>query len=70
MALAVSKKCQLSELTLEDLHLISPVFDGDVYNYLGAGNAIHKFKSYGSTGVTCVKEQLEFWLKKLGLKTD
>ena len=70
VALAVSKRCQLLELSLEELRSISSIFDEDVYNYLGAGNAIHKFKSYGSTGVACVKEQMEFWLEKLGLKTN
>ena len=69
VALAVSKRCQLLELSLEELRSINSIFDEDVYSYLGAGNAIHKFKSYGSTGVDCVKEQMEFWLEKLGLKT-
>eukprot|EP00250_Pteridium_aquilinum_P019215 c24347_g1_i1 orf=302-1828(+) len=69
VALAVSKRCQLSELSLGELCAINSIFDEDVYNYLGAENAINRFQSYGSTGRTCVKEQLQFWQDKLGIKT-
>ncbi|KAL9268762.1 Argininosuccinate lyase, chloroplastic-like protein [Drosera capensis] len=50
VALCVSKNCQLQDLELNELKNISPVFDNDVYEYLGVENAIDKFSSYGSTG--------------------
>lgn len=70
VALAVSKRCQLSELSLDEFRSINSIFDEDVYTYLGAENAISKFKSYGSTGMACVKEQARFWQDKLGLRTE
>ncbi|KAK6938065.1 Fumarate lyase, N-terminal [Dillenia turbinata] len=67
VALCVSKKCQLQDLSLDDLRSISPAFDEDVYEYLGVENAVKKFGSYGSTGSECVANQLDYWLAKLGI---
>ncbi|GAB2261771.1 hypothetical protein Droror1_Dr00002768 [Drosera rotundifolia] len=65
VALCVSKNCQLQDLKLDDLKSISPVFDDDVYEYLGVENAIDKFSSYGSTGSNCVASQLDYWVARL-----
>ncbi|XP_044476023.1 argininosuccinate lyase, chloroplastic [Mangifera indica] len=65
VALCVSKNCQLRELSLDELRSISPVFDKDVYQYLGVENAVKKFSSYGSTGSSCVADQLDYWVSKL-----
>ncbi|KAG0496367.1 hypothetical protein HPP92_001058 [Vanilla planifolia] len=65
VALCVSKACQLSELSLDELRSASPVFEADVYEYLGFENAIDKFSSYGSTGSARVAEQMHFWVSKL-----
>lgn len=65
VALCVSKNCQLQELSLDELRSISPVFDKDVYEYLGVENAVKKFSSYGSTGSSCVADQLDYWVSKL-----
>ncbi|XP_042507314.1 argininosuccinate lyase, chloroplastic-like [Macadamia integrifolia] len=67
VALCVMKKCQLSELTLDELRSINPVFEEDVYDFLGVENAVKKFCSYGSTGSECVADQLGFWLAKLDI---
>ncbi|KAF5739786.1 L-Aspartase-like family protein [Tripterygium wilfordii] len=65
VALCVYKNCQLQDLSLEDMRSIDPVFDEDVYDYLGAENSVKKFCSYGSTGSTCVATQLDYWATKL-----
>ncbi|XP_052149112.1 argininosuccinate lyase, chloroplastic-like [Oryza glaberrima] len=69
VALCVSKNCQLAELGLDDLKSVHPVFEGDVYEYLGVENAVNKFISYGSTGSEQVKKQLEDWRTQLGISS-
>lgn len=68
VALCTSKNCQLLDLSLDELRSINPVFDKDVYEFLGVENAIQKFISYGSTGSACVADQLDYWMKKLEIK--
>ncbi|KAL5074866.1 hypothetical protein RYX36_013850 [Vicia faba] len=68
VALCTSKNCQLLDLSLDELRSINPVFDNDVYEFLGVENTIKKFVSYGSTGSACVAEQLDYWIKKLEIK--
>lgn len=68
VALCVSKGCQLLDLHLNELRTISPVFDEDVYEFLGVENAVKKFSSYGSTGSECVASQLDYWVTKLEIK--
>ncbi|XXG55771.1 hypothetical protein AAC387_Pa03g3366 [Persea americana] len=70
VALCLSKGCQLLELSLDDLRSISPVFEEDVYEFLGVENSVKKFSSYGSTGSKCVAGQLCFWISKLGINGD
>nr|ABK25117.1 unknown [Picea sitchensis] len=67
VALSLSKECQLSELSLHELRQIDPIFEDDVYDFLGVENSIKKFCSYGSTGSDCVSEQINFWCHKLNL---
>ncbi|KAH9314873.1 hypothetical protein KI387_023500 [Taxus chinensis] len=69
VALSLSKGCQLSELSLDQLRQLHPVFEDDVYSFLGVANSIKKFCSYGSTGSNCVAEQISFWRDKLKLST-
>jgi argininosuccinate lyase len=68
VALCTSKNCQLLDLSLDELRSINPVFEKDVYEFLGVENAIQKFISYGSTGSACVADQLDYWIKKLEIK--
>ncbi|KAL9235125.1 hypothetical protein vseg_009917 [Gypsophila vaccaria] len=65
VALCVSKGCTLEDLTLDELRGINPVFDEDVYDYLGVENSVKNFCSYGSTGSECVASQLDFWVAQL-----
>jgi argininosuccinate lyase len=65
VALCVSKGCQLQELRLDELRSINPVFEEDVYDFLGVENAVKKFSSYGSTGSECVASQIDYWVTKL-----
>ncbi|KAL5219663.1 hypothetical protein ABZP36_020347 [Zizania latifolia] len=69
VALCVSKNCQLAELGIDDLKAVHPVFEADVYEYLGVENAVNKFISYGSTGSEQVKKQLEDWRAQLGISS-
>lgn len=68
VALCVSRKCELSDLTLDELRGISPEFEEDVYEFLGVENSVKKFCSYGSTGSECVRDQINFWVSKLGMQ--
>lgn len=67
VALCVAKNCQLQNLSLDDFQTLSPVFENDVYEFLGVENAVKKFCSYGSTGSECVASQLDYWVTKLEL---
>ncbi|KAI4366452.1 hypothetical protein MLD38_022327 [Melastoma candidum] len=67
VALCVSKRFQLQDLSLDEHKSISPSFEQDVYEYLGVDNSIKKFSSYGSTGVECVASQMEYWVHKPGI---
>ncbi|CAA6671889.1 unnamed protein product [Spirodela intermedia] len=70
VAFCLSKDCQLSDLSLDELMAIDPVFEKDVYEFVGVNNSVSKFCSYGSTGSACVSEQLSYWVSKLGISTD
>lgn len=67
VAIAVSKRVELRDLSLEELRKINPVFGEDVYTFLGVENSIAKFRSYGSTGAAPVAEQMKFWINKLAM---
>nr|GME00338.1 argininosuccinate lyase, chloroplastic [Ipomoea batatas] len=68
VALCVSRNSQLLDLSLDELNSISPVFDNEVYEFLGVENSIKKFSSYGSTGSECVASQLDYWIAKLEIQ--
>ncbi|KAM5573927.1 argininosuccinate lyase, chloroplastic [Rosa sericea] len=70
VAICVPKSCQLQELSLDELRSINPVFDKDVYEFLGVENSVKKFRSYGSTGSECVATQLDHWVTKLELTKE
>ncbi|XP_022951745.1 argininosuccinate lyase, chloroplastic-like [Cucurbita moschata] len=66
VTMCLGKNCQLKDLSLNDLRMLSPIFGDDVYEFLGVENAVSKFSSYGSTGSECVAGQLQYWIQKLG----
>ena len=65
MAFCLTKGCELSDLSLEELKVVDPIFEEDVYDFIGVNNAVSKFCSYGSTGSSCVSEQLDYWVSRL-----
>ncbi|GJP73613.1 hypothetical protein CLOP_g4302 [Closterium sp. NIES-67] len=67
VAIAVARGVELSALSLSELRALNPIFEDDVYSFLGVENSISKFRSFGSTGAACVDEQLKFWRDKLQL---
>lgn len=67
VALAVSRRTELQALSLEDFRNLDPIFQEDVYTFLGVENSITKFRSYGSTGAEQVSEQMTFWREKLSI---
>lgn len=67
VAMCISRNCQLQDLNLDEFQSIDPVFQQDVFEFLGVENAVNKFSSYGSTGSECVASQIEFWKTKLDI---
>ncbi|CAK9313008.1 unnamed protein product [Citrullus colocynthis] len=70
VAMCLGKNCQLKDLSLGELRTLSPIFENDVYEFLGVENAVNKFSSYGSTGSECVASQLQYWIEKLGISSQ
>ncbi|WP_417850927.1 argininosuccinate lyase [Thalassoglobus sp.] len=61
VALCESKKCRLQDLTVEELQEAAPQIEEDVYEILGASNAVAALTSFGSGGHEPVKHQLKLW---------
>jgi argininosuccinate lyase len=59
------RKCRLADLSLKDLQAACPQIAQDVFNTLGARNAVKALTSYGSGGAVQVAEQLSRWRERL-----
>ena len=57
----------LAELSLATLRESCEAIDEDVYDYLGAVNAVKAMQSYGSTAPRQVRDQIERWKARLEL---
>jgi argininosuccinate lyase len=57
----------LAELSLAEMRAVCDAVDEEVYNYLGAANAVKAMKSYGSTAPDQVRFQIDAWKERLGL---
>jgi argininosuccinate lyase len=68
VAEAMSRGIPLSELSLADFRRADSSLDEDVYQVLGAANAVEAFTSYGSTASTEVDRQIQGWRSRLQLK--
>ena len=66
VAKATERGCRLSDLKLEDFHSAHLQIDDSVFNILGVQKAVEAFKSYGSTGPTEVRQQIDRWKKLVG----
>ncbi|MCA9019939.1 MAG: argininosuccinate lyase, partial [Planctomycetaceae bacterium] len=62
-----SRSIRLVDLSLEELQQACPQIEEDIYQVLGARNAMAALCSFGSGGESPVQEQTEYWKKKLGL---
>ena len=59
VALCDARKCRLAELSLDELQAASVAIQDDVYQILGARNAVQTLTSFGSGGPQAVRQQLE-----------
>lgn len=57
----------LAELSLDEMRAVCDAVDEEVYNFLGAANAVKAMKSYGSTAPDQVRFQIDAWKERLGL---
>ncbi|MCK8625659.1 argininosuccinate lyase [Apilactobacillus kunkeei] len=65
VAKCINKNCYLQDLSLEQLHNYSDLFEEDIYEDLKPHVAIQRRKSYGSTGFNEVHKQIEKAKEKL-----
>ncbi|OLY44374.1 argininosuccinate lyase [Bartonella apis] len=65
VALAEKKKCNLSDLTLEDLKTVYPDITEDVFDVLSVEKSVQSRKSYGGTAPQEVRRQIDYWKKRL-----
>ena len=70
VALCESKSCRLQDLSVEEIQAEAPQVENDVYEILGAANAVAALTSYGSGGHEPVRTQLKAWQERLGITTS
>jgi argininosuccinate lyase len=58
---ALERGCRLADLKLDDFRSADPSLDESVYGALGVEKAVAAFRSYGSTGPSEVRKQIERW---------
>ncbi|WP_292284525.1 argininosuccinate lyase [Marivita sp.] len=66
VALAEEKKCDLPDLSLEDMQTVHAEITEDVFEVLGVHNSVASRTSYGGTAPQCVREQVARWKKVIG----
>lgn len=59
--------CRLADLSLDDLQAACPLIREDVFEVLGATQAMQALCSYGSGGQTAVAARTAFWEEALGM---
>ncbi len=60
-----SRQCRLADLSLEELQAACELIDENVFNVLGAENAMNVLQSYGSGGIDAVANQVASWKHRL-----
>ena len=63
--LAMDRDCPLSAIPLEEMKTFCGEINADVFEILGAANAVRAMKSYGSTAPDQVRTQIEYWKEQL-----
>ncbi len=66
VALAEEKKCDLPDLSLEDMQSVHADITEDVFDVLGVHNSVASRTSYGGTAPQRVREQVARWKKVIG----
>ncbi|WP_136683493.1 argininosuccinate lyase [Falsirhodobacter xinxiangensis] len=69
VALAESKRCDLPDLTLEDMQAVHAGIRADVFEVLGVENSVRSRMSYGGTAPDQVRAQIARWKEKLGCES-
>lgn len=59
VAAAEAKRCQLNELSLEDMRAVSELFDADVMSVWNYENSVEQYCSVGGTARSAVLSQVE-----------
>jgi argininosuccinate lyase len=70
VARAEADGVDLPELSLKSMQDIEPRLTEDVFSVLTVEASAASRQSYGGTSPTRVREQLELWIKRLGLEAD
>ena len=65
VALAESKKIDLSKLTLEDMQSIHPQITDAVFGFLTVDKSVKSRQSFGGTAPQEVRRQIKYWKKRL-----
>lgn len=65
VALAESKKVDLSKLTLEDMQSIHPQITEAVFGFLTVDKSVKSRQSFGGTAPQEVRRQIKYWRKRL-----
>ncbi len=65
MALAESKKVDLSKLSLEDLQSINPGITDAIFGYLTVEKSVKSRQSFGGTAPQEVRRQIRYWKKRI-----
>ncbi len=66
VALAEKKRCDLPDLTLEDMQSAHSGITGDVFDVLGVENSVNSRTSYGGTAPDQVRQQIARWKEITG----
>jgi argininosuccinate lyase len=65
VALAESKKVDLSRLSLEDLQSINPGITDAIFGYLTVEKSVKSRQSFGGTAPQEVRRQIRYWKKRI-----
>ena len=61
VAMAEGQRCDLPDLTLEQMQSVHAQITGDVFDVLGVENSVNSRMSYGGTAPAQVRMQIKRW---------
>jgi len=65
VSLCEKRNGRLRDLTMDEFRAHTPIFDNDVYDYLGPAGVAQRYASAGASGPRQAAEQLACWKKRL-----